>query len=1316
MSLQRIFIFGLISLWANLGFGQCPPQSLPYTENFNSSAGCFIITDGGTTTDTWVQAASGAGTAGGDIDGSGFMEVDSDAAGSGNTLDETLTSPYINAGNLTGTLFLEFDHYFRSLSGNDSVWVEVWDSLSWQRVYSSVTTIGAFGSPDQQQIDITAFANDSLQVRFRYVDNNSWAWYWLVDNFKVESVLCPNPSAVTVSAASASSVTVNLSTLTDTIAFEWGPVGFSQGTGCAGTKATAGSLNVTLTNADAGSCVNPIGPGTCYDIYIANACAGGGYSGYAGPYTFCTTCTTVNLPYTNNFDAGLGCFTAVDGGTSTHTWRAAPAGGGTSGGDLDGTAHVEVDSDDAGAGETLNELFLSPTIDASSLTGSLVLEFQQYYNNLSSDSAFVDVYDGTNWINVFNASSDVGSFANPDNQYIDITSYANAALQVRFVYKDNGVYAWYWLLDNFSVREVLCNPSSNFNAGYVGSDSVNLVWSPGAAAGFFIEYGVAGFSLGSGTSISTATSPFGINGLSPNSTYDFYLLDSCAGSFSDTIGPLNISTSCLAVSLPFSENFDNGAACFTITDGGTSADTWVHAPTGGVTSGGDIDGTPFMEVDSDGAGIGPTLRETLNSPIMDASAYMSAGSLSLIFDHFYNALSSDSGTVEVYDGSTWVQVAMFDQYLGAFGVPDSQNIDITPYANANLQVRFVYDDAGSWAWYWLIDNFRVEGQPCGTVSNIDTNSVDTNNVDFNWTSANGGLWNINWGPPGFRQGTGVTGSYVRGVSNSNYNLTGLQAGTCYDIYVQDTCAGVGSGMWFGPYAVCTDISCLEPSNFSLSGITASTATLNWVGFASGFQYSLVTAPGALPSTGTVGNTTGLNNTFTGLSSASSYCVYVRAICAPGDTSIWAGPICFNTSCLTFTAPFLEDFEGASSTCWQNESITGAKLWSIGAGSSGGTITTAYAGSQNAVFTSSSGGPYVTLFITPVINASGLSATELSFWYGQESWAGDQNTLNVYYRIGPNANWNLLWTDLNDVSTWTQATIPVPSNSSTLQFAFEGQDDWGRANVLDDLRVDVPGGSVICPQVSNFGVSNESCSTAQLSWTSVTGGSIIEYGPIGFTPGTGSFTATITSPFTLTGLLPNASYDIYVADTCGLQDTGAFSGPSPISTNLNGLPNASFSYTVNTTNVLDYSFDASPSTGNIQSYNWNFGDGNSSTGANVSHIYNTAGSYAVRLITTGDCGNDTISQSIADVSEKEFAFAGLSLYPNPAEDKLFLTINKNGSLSIQLNDVSGRIVRSWNSDVNANEKLELGLNGLTKGLYIITVSYASQSYKERVLIE
>ncbi len=50
-----------------------------------------------------------------------------------------------------------------------------------------------------------------------------------------------------------------------------------------------------------------------------------------------------------------------------------------------------------------------------------------------------------------------------------------------------------------------------------------------------------------------------------------------------------------------------------------------------------------------------------------------------------------------------------------------------------------------------------------------------------------------------------------------------------------------------------------------------------------------------------------------------------------------------------------------------------------------------------------------------------------------------------------------------------------------------------------------------------------------------------------------------------------------------------------------------------------SFDASSSTGDISSYAWNFGDNSSGSGSQVSHTYDTAGSYTATLTVTGTSG-------------------------------------------------------------------------------------------------
>ncbi|MFI6886691.1 collagenase [Streptosporangium canum] len=69
---------------------------------------------------------------------------------------------------------------------------------------------------------------------------------------------------------------------------------------------------------------------------------------------------------------------------------------------------------------------------------------------------------------------------------------------------------------------------------------------------------------------------------------------------------------------------------------------------------------------------------------------------------------------------------------------------------------------------------------------------------------------------------------------------------------------------------------------------------------------------------------------------------------------------------------------------------------------------------------------------------------------------------------------------------------------------------------------------------------------------------------------------------------------------------------------NQAPSANFTFTVNglATTFTDTSTD---SDGTIASRQWNFGDGTSSTSANPSHTYTTAGTYTVQLTVTDNAG-------------------------------------------------------------------------------------------------
>jgi len=82
--------------------------------------------------------------------------------------------------------------------------------------------------------------------------------------------------------------------------------------------------------------------------------------------------------------------------------------------------------------------------------------------------------------------------------------------------------------------------------------------------------------------------------------------------------------------------------------------------------------------------------------------------------------------------------------------------------------------------------------------------------------------------------------------------------------------------------------------------------------------------------------------------------------------------------------------------------------------------------------------------------------------------------------------------------------------------------------------------------------------------------------------------------------------------------------------------------------LTVSFDGSLSTspnGDIVSYEWDFGDGSTSTGMKTSHIFTSPGEYTVTLTVTDDHGWKGKSQTRITVFEKEFGQLPAGCYNN-----------------------------------------------------------------------
>jgi hypothetical protein len=104
---------------------------------------------------------------------------------------------------------------------------------------------------------------------------------------------------------------------------------------------------------------------------------------------------------------------------------------------------------------------------------------------------------------------------------------------------------WYQVFDDVSVTETpACAAPTALTASAITATGANLGWTEnGTATLWNIEYGPAGFTLGTGIPVGGVNSnPYAISGLTAFTTYNYYVQADCGGSTSDWSGPFSFTT------------------------------------------------------------------------------------------------------------------------------------------------------------------------------------------------------------------------------------------------------------------------------------------------------------------------------------------------------------------------------------------------------------------------------------------------------------------------------------------------------------------------------------------------------------------------------------------------------------------------------------------------------------------------------------------------------------------------------------------------------------------------------------------------------
>ncbi len=137
----------------------------------------------------------------------------------------------------------------------------------------------------------------------------------------------------------------------------------------------------------------------------------------------------------------------------------------------------------------------------------------------------------------------------------------------------------------------------------------------------------------------------------------------------------------------------------------------------------------------------------------------------------------------------------------------------------------------------------------------------------------------------------------------------------------------------------------------------------------------------------------------------------------------------------------------------------------------------------------------------------------------------------------------------------------------------------------------------------------------------------------------------------------------------------------------------FEYNINALQVSFNNLSA-----NADSVSWDFGDGYSSTDNNPTHQYATNGNYQVTLTTTkGNCNESlTKTLTVGNSGINTLTVSNFVLYPNPANDKLLIEINKPGKYRFEIIDITGKILMTTTENI-------IQVSSFDSGMYWIKIS-------------
>lgn len=338
--------------------------------------------------------------------------------------------------------------------------------------------------------------------------------------------------------------------------------------------------------------------------------------------------------------------------------------------------------------------------------------------------------------------------------------------------------------------QVPCQAPTNLSLGDITSNSANINWQ-GSGTSFDIEWGVAGFTQGTGTvQNGVTTNTYTINGLDLGTTYDFYVRNNCSSTQSGGISNwVKYSFTTIAATnycepTYNSTDVDNYGIYINSVQTNNAVTNISNLSSGYNGNGYGNFSTTHKVSELQGGNFSITISpKALNLATKVATVWVDWNK--------DNVFSNDEIAFEKATATT-------GNFNATVAVPNTQTpgeyrmrIAIRRYVNNHYVMNPCgenqYGEAEDYTLYVIDSNYD-----CANPTNIVATNISFNNATFNWTSS-GSTFDIKYGLAGF---TDSYGTFLT-TNQPTVTIDNLIENRSYDIYIRQNCDDVfgGSSEW-----------------------------------------------------------------------------------------------------------------------------------------------------------------------------------------------------------------------------------------------------------------------------------------------------------------------------------------------------------------------------------------------------------------------------------------------------------------------------------------------------------------------------------------